>query len=122
MPLQLPPGYFVRELPGHGFRPEGPGGVPVAAPQPTHYGALGLCVQDWDAQLALGAQPYPKAMPPPSDGSEALPPGVFAIGRVPFTTLTPSPRPGAVYSPQVSAAAAIAGDAEATGDAEPAGG
>jgi hypothetical protein len=115
----LPDGYFVSHAPGFGFTARDPGGVPLSDPLPDYASALVICVQHREAEVALGAMPRPRPVPPVTDGTEALVAGnAGVVGRVPFTTLTPSPRPGAVYSPQLGAGGiTIAGDAEATGDA-----
>jgi hypothetical protein len=113
MPLQLPPGYFIRELPGHGYRPEGPGGVPLAEPQPTYYGALGICVEHWENELSLGARPNLRPPLAPTDGSEVLLPGVGVVGREAFTGV-PGPYPYRTFSPQGDAGpVVIRGDATA---------
>jgi hypothetical protein len=109
----LPDGYSVDHQPGVGFVPRDPAGVPLSPPAPTYEDAIAIACMHWEAELALGARPRLRPPPPVTDGSEALVAGnVGVTGRGPFTE-TPSPRPGAVYSPQVDARAVIAGEAAA---------
>jgi hypothetical protein len=108
----LPDGYFVDHEPGVGFVPRDPGGVPLSPPAPTYADAIALACMHWEAEVALGAKPRLRPPPPVTDGSEALPPGVTAVGRGPFTAM-PGPQPGRTYSPQVDARAVISGEAAA---------
>src|SRR4051794_22092048 len=76
IPDTLPPSYFVRELPGEGFRPEEPGGVPLSEPLGSYAAALAVAVEHYRALIALGF----------------MPPGRAALGKEPVRDVT-GPRP-----------------------------